>query len=128
MRVFPSAPLAARARDGWCRSVRPVTQKHFQSKPPLTHIVQCLCERTARQQSLFSELPIHPVEELIDSRLAMGQPVQPFALVSELQFADLLLDLVHCADLLERFVHTVRMGGLGLKETSARMSLIQITR
>ncbi len=42
-----------------------ITEKNLQPRTPLAHIVQRLRERAARQQSLFLELLVHPVEERI---------------------------------------------------------------
>ena len=93
-----------------------VVEKHAQPHTTLVHVGQRLRQWIARQQTQLLELPVDPVEELVDQRLAVHQSVQAFGLARELAFADVLLDLVERGDLLEGLACGVRLGILGLED------------
>lgn len=113
--------IARSARSRWFVSIGTSGSLKNTSSPsrPLPHVVEGLRERIARQQSLPLELAGHPLEEAIDDRLAVGQPMQSFALPGELAIADLFLDPVERLDLLQRLLHPVRLDGLCLEKSTA---------
>ena len=86
------------------RDIR-IAQEHLQSRPPLPGIFERLRERLAGEQSLPFELSPDPLEEGIDSRLAVGQPMQSLRFPQQLAVANILFDLVERSDLLQRFAH-----------------------
>src|SRR5258708_39364646 len=55
-------------------------------------MVQRLDERIGRGEALSLELPINPLEEGLDQRLAVSQSMQLLGLAGELERADVLLD------------------------------------
>ena len=98
-----------------------VAEEHLQARAALAHIGQRLGQRVARQQPLLFELAIDPVEEFVDQRLAVRQPMQPFVLARQLALSDLLFDVVQRADLAQRFARGLRLGVFCLEEGPPRV-------
>ena len=95
-----------------------VVEKNAQPRPTLAHVGQRLGQRIARQQAQLLELLVDPVEELVDQRLAVHQPVNSLGLSVELALSDLLLDLVQRRDLLECLACGLRLGIFGFEDAA----------
>ena len=104
--------------DGHCW----VVEKNSQPLATLADVSQRLRQRIARQQALLLELLVDPVEELVDQRFAVRQPVQPFGFALEFEFSDFLFDLVDRGDLLERLADVF---GLGFASKMPRLECAQ---
>ena len=56
------------------RNIR-IGEEHLQAEPTFASIGQCFDERMSGREALALELPIDPVEEDLDLRLAVGESV-----------------------------------------------------
>ena len=105
-----------------------VVEEDLQPCTTLAHVGQRLGQRVARQQPLLLELSVDPVEEALDSRLAVREPMPPLGLAAQSGGSDVVLDLVERADLAQRLGGGLRLGALGLEELSPRVSRIWCSR
>lgn len=96
-----------------------VGEEYFQAHAPLSHVVECWDERTARREALSLELPLDPLEKHLDPRFAVGQPVQLLVLAREVALADLCFDAIDRLDLLEGLGDPRGVGFLGFEEGAA---------
>ena len=83
-----------------------IAQEHLQTHAALSCVGQGLGQWIARQQPLLLELVIDPLEELLDQRLAVREPVHPLGLAGELAPSDLAFDLVQRSDLAQKLIAT----------------------
>jgi hypothetical protein len=99
-----------------------VVKIDLQPQATLAGIAERLRKGVVRQQPLTLKLAIDPVEESLHPWLAVSQSMLSFALTGEVLLPDLILDPVELSDLLEGFLHRLRIGLQGLKERSTAMN------
>ncbi len=98
-----------------------VVQEDLQRRAALAHIGQRPGQRVAWQQALLGELLIHPGEERLHLRFAVGEPMLLLGLPCEFGRADILLHPIQRADVAQRFARGLRFGALRFKECAPGM-------